>query len=147
MNDGHLSFNIIDHYIDILNYENPITRFLYPITQGLTKDSYVTNNLNFNPGLIKTYDNLFSDKHVEKSTYFFHENSKTTTVLENTNIICSFYIWMQNSQQYYERRYQKLQDALSDIGGIANLILIIAQCINYLIARYNMLVDTHEEYY
>ena len=144
LNDGHLSFNIIDHYIDILNYENPITRFLYPITQGLTKDSYVTNNLNFNPGLIKTYDNLFSDKHVEKSTYFFHENSKTTTVLENTNIICSFYIWMQNSQQYYERRYQKLQDALSDIGGIANLILIIAQCINYLIARYNMLVDTQE---
>ena len=51
---------------------------------------------------------------------------------------------MQNSQQYYERRYQKLQDALSDIGGIANLILIIAQCINYLIARYNMLVDTQE---
>ena len=144
LNDGHLSFNIIDHYIDILNYENPITRFLYPITQGLTKDSYVTNNLNFNPGLIKTYDNLFSDKPVEKSTYFFHENSKTTTVLENTNIICSFYIWMQNSQQYYERRYQKLQDALSDIGGIANLILIIAQCINYLIARYNMLVDTQE---
>ena len=144
LNDGHLSFNIIDHYIDILNYKNPITKFLYPITQGLTKDSYVTNNLNFNPGLIKTYDNLFSYKPVEKTTYLFHENSKTTTVLENTNIAGAFYIWVQNSQQYYERRYQKLQDALSDIGGIANLILIIAQCINHLIARYNMLVDTQE---
>jgi hypothetical protein len=144
LNDGHLSFNIIDHYIDILNYKNPITKYLYPITQGLTKDSYVTNNLNFNPGLIKTYDNLFSYKPVEKTTYLFHENSKTTTVFENTNIAGAFYIWVQNSQQYYERRYQKLQDALSDIGGIANLILIIAQCINYIIARYNMLFDTQE---
>ena len=66
------------------------------------------------------------------------------TISENANIIGAFYIWMQNSQQYYERRYQKLQDALSDIGGIANLILIIAQCINYIIARYNMLFDTQE---
>ena len=144
LSDGHLSFNIIDHYIDILNYKNPITKFLYSITNAITEDSYITNNLNFNPGLIKTYDNLFSDKPVEKTTYLFYQNSKTTTVLENTNIIGTFYIWVQNSQQYYERRYQKLQDALSDIGGIANLILIMAQCINYLIARYNMLVDTQE---
>ena len=144
LNDGHLSFNIIDHYIDILNYKNPITKFLYSITNAITEDSYITNNLNFNPGLIKTYDNLFSDKPDEKTTYLFYQNSKTTTVLENSNIIGTFYIWVQNSQQYYERRYQKLQDALSDIGGIANLILIMAQCINYLIARYNMLVDTQE---
>ena len=34
------------------------------------------------------------------------------TISENADIIGAFYIWMQNSQQYYERRYQKLQDAL-----------------------------------
>ena len=51
---------------------------------------------------------------------------------------------MQNSQQYYERHYQKILEVLSDIGGIANLILIIVQSINYLIARYNMLIDTQE---
>ena len=140
----YLSFNIIDQYVDILNYENPITKYLYSITNGIAQDSYVTNNLNFNPGLIKTYDNLFRDKPDEKKAYFFHQNSKSTTILENTNIIGAFFIWVQNSQQYYERRYQKLQDALSDIGGFANLILIIAQCINYLIARHNMLVDTQE---
>ena len=142
LNNSHLSFNIIDHYVDILNYKNPITKFLYSITNGLTHDSYTTNNLNFNPGIIKTYDNLFKYKPVEKTSYFFNQNEKTTTISENTNILCAFYIWMQNTQQYYERRYQKLQDALSDIGGIANLFLIIAQCINYLIARYNMLIDT-----
>ena len=144
LKSAYLSFNIIDQYVDILNYENPITSYLYSITNGIAKDSYVTNNLNFNPGLIKTYANFLSDKPDEKTAYFFHQNAKSMTISENANIIGAFYIWMQNSQQYYERRYQKLQDALSDIGGIANLILIIAQCINYIIARYNMLFDTQE---
>ena len=140
----YLSFTIIDQYVDILNYENPITSYLYSITNGIAKDSYVTNNLNFDPGLIRTYDNIFSDKPVEKTAYFFHQNSKSTTVSTNTKIIGAFYIWMQNSQQYYERRYKKLQDFLSDIGGIANLILVVAECINYFIARHNMLADTQE---
>ena len=140
----YLSFNIIDQYVDILNYENPITKYLYSITNGIAQDSYVTNNLNFNPGLIKTYDNLFSNKPNEKTAYFFHQNSKSTTILQNTNIIGAFYIWVQNSQQYYERHYQKILEVLSDIGGIANLILILVQSINYLIARYNMLIDTQE---
>ena len=144
LKSAYLSFNIIDQYVDILNYENPITSYLYSITNGIAKDSYVTNNLNFDPGLIRTYDNIFSDKPVEKTAYFFLQNSKSTTVSTNTKIIGAFYIWMQNSQQYYERRYKKLQDFLSDTGGIANLILVVAECINYIIARHNMLADTQE---
>ena len=139
-----LSFNIIDNYVDITNYTNPIKKYIYSITGGITQDSYSTNNLNFNPGLIISYDHLFRDKAEEKITYLFHQNSKSTTILENTNIISCFVIWIQNSQHYYQRRYQKLQNVLSNIGGIANLILIIAQCINYSIARFNMLTDTQD---
>ena len=140
--DIYLSFNIIDHYVDVLKKKNPISKFLYSITTRLTYDSYVIHNLNFNPGLVKSYDNLFNGKSIERAVYFFHENSKTTTYLEDTNILSVFFIWMQNTQLYYERRYQKLQDALSDIGGYCNIIMVIARCINYLIARFNMLIDT-----
>ena len=147
LNNAYLSFNVIDHNIDILNYENPITKFIYSITNGLTQDSYIINNLNFNPALLKSYDNsftVFNEKSIEQPTYFFHENSKTTTISEKTNILAAFFIWMQNSQQYYERRYQKLQDVFSEMGGFANLVILIARCINYLIARFNMLSDTQE---
>ena len=142
--NAYLSFNILDHNIDLLNYKNPITNFFYAVTNALSKDSYIINNLNYNPGLIRTIDSVFLESALEQSIYFFHENSKTTTILENTDILCAFYIWMQNSQQFYERRYKKLQDLLSEIGGFANLIMMIAYCINYLIARFNMLIDTKE---
>ena len=98
LKSAYLSFNIIDQYVDILNYENPITSYLYSITNGIAKDSYVTNNLNFNPGLIKTYANFLSDKPDEKTAYFFHQNAKSMTISENANIIGAFYIWMQNSR-------------------------------------------------
>ena len=123
----YLSFNILDHNVDILNYRKPIINFFYSITNGLTSNSYIVNNLNFNPALIKSYGNsidFLDDKPIEQTAYFF--------------------IWMQNSQEYYERHYKKLQELLSEIGGFANIVIVIAKCINYLIARFNMLFDTQE---
>ena len=145
--NAYLSFNILDHNVDILNYKKPIINFFYSITNGLTQDSYIVNNLNFNPALIKSYGNsvdFLNDKPIEQTAYSFHENSKTTTDLKNTNILGVFFIWMQNSQEYYERHYKKLQELLSEIGGFANIVIVIAKCINYLIARFNMLSDTQE---
>ena len=145
--NAYLSFNILDHNVDILNYKKPIINFFYSITNGLTPDSYIVNNLNFNPALIKSYGNsidFLNDKPIEQTAYSFHENSKTTTDLKNTNILGVFFIWMQNSQEYYERHYKKLQELLSEIGGFANIVIVIAKCINYLIARFNMLSDTQE---
>ena len=51
---------------------------------------------------------------------------------------------MQNVQQYYERHYKRLQDILSDIGGIGSIVLMAAEAINYLVVNYNILLDTEE---
>ena len=53
-------------------------------------------------------------------------------------------MWLQNSQQYYERRYPKIQDALPQIGGFGSVAIMIAKCINYLISRFTMLYDTQQ---
>ena len=98
LNEAYISFNIIGHYVDILNYSNPVTKFIYSITNPLFKDSYIINNLNFNPGKIKSYDNVFSDKTIEQTAYFFHENSRTTALAKNSNIIAIYFILMQNTQ-------------------------------------------------
>ena len=144
INNVFLSFTILDHYVDVLNYKDPITKFLYTITNGVNSFSYSINNLNFNPGLIKTFDNLFVDKIKEQTTYFFHENGQTSQPTNDTNLLGAFFIWLQNSQHYYERRYAKLQDALPGIGGFGSVIMMIAKCINYFVSRFTMLADTKQ---
>jgi hypothetical protein len=51
---------------------------------------------------------------------------------------------MQNTLQYYERNYDRLQDVLSDIGGINRLILTIAGTLNLLVNYFIILLDTEE---
>ena len=139
-----ISFTTIDHYVDILNYKNPIKKFLVTENSMINSDSYFTNYLNFHPGLVKSYDNLFYDNSVEQISYFFHQNSQILSMNDGSNILASFFIWLQNTQQYYERHYHKLMDAIPHIGGYASATMMIAKFINYLIFRFNLLFDTQE---
>ena len=139
-----LSFFIKDNYVDILNYKNPVSNFLFKVDNGINAHSFLLNNLNFYPGLIKSFDDLFNDNFVEQTTYFFYQNSKQTYLIQNTQYLGAFYIWLQNSQQYYERHYHKIRDAMAEMGGYANIIIMLAKFINYLISKFNMLRDTQE---
>ena len=139
-----ISFTTIDHYVDILNYKNPITKFLFNLNNVIKLDSYTTNNLNFYTGLVKSYDDLFFDKSVEQIAYFFHQNTQMTSISQDSKYLCAFYIWLQNTQQYYERRYHKLSEALPEIGGYSSAVMMISKFINYLIFRFRLLFDTQE---
>ena len=142
--DVFLFFTIVDHNFDILLYKNPISKFLFPVYCPVETDHYIINNLNFNPGLIINYDNIFYDAKEEQTTYFFEQNSQSISFDEGTKYLGGFFIWLQNSQQYFERHYYKIYNVLSEIGGYANMIIIIAEYINYIIARFNMLSDTND---
>ena len=137
-----LNFNILDHYVDILNYKNPISTFLYSVTSSVSSGSYLKNSLNFNPGLIKSYNNLISDQSEEQATYIFHENVQKTSSSQSVLSVFTFYL--QNSQQFYERHYKKLQDVFSEIGGFGSLTIMIARLINYIVSRFSMLYDTQQ---
>jgi len=139
-----ISFTIVDNYIDVLDYENPINKFLYSITSGISSDSYSTKNVNFVPTLIKSYQGLLTDNYVEEISYSFHQNSKSNTLSEKTKILGSFYYWIQNSQQYYERHYKKLTDVFSSIGGSGSATFMVAKLINSFITEFIILLDTQE---
>jgi hypothetical protein len=51
---------------------------------------------------------------------------------------------MQNTLQYYERNYKRLQDILSDIGGISSIVLTAAEIINAAVTGYIILLDTED---
>ena len=140
----YISFTIVDNYIDVLNNIKPINNFLYSITDSISSDSYSVNNINFNPTVLKSYQDLILDNYVEEHSYSFKENSKTTTKSENTKILNCFFFWIQNSQQYYERHYQKISEVLSNIGGYGSAIFLISKLINIIVNRYIIILDTHE---
>ena len=156
---------LIDHYSDVLNYKEPFTRYFYSIGNLFFPKSYTLNNMNFNPALIKTHNGFFFDNVIEEKSYLFSQNEKVTMDEEielkdeegkqvydengekkykSIGIVSSYYFWMQNRLQYYERNYQRVQDILSEIGGLSRTVFIVATIINSIISNYITLLDTEE---
>ena len=139
-----IQLQLIDHFADVFNYNEPFTKYLYKINSALFSETYSINHLNFNPAIIRTHKGILLEKVEEKHAYFFDQNEKITATTGNTGIYISFYFWMQNTMQYYERTYELLQDALSNVGGITRLILSVASIVNYIFSRYVILIDSDE---
>ena len=162
---SYVRFMLIDNYADVLNFKEPLTKYLYAVTNGVFPGTFTTNHLNFNPVLIKTDDGMFFEHIKEETSYFFSFNEKITStqdllltdsrgkpildengneVKKHTGIIIAFYFWMQNRLQFYQRNYKKFQDVLGDIGGLSSIVLTIATGINLLFTDFIVLLDTEE---
>jgi hypothetical protein len=141
-----LSLNFIDHYADVLNYNEPIKSYINSITDGLTLSSTLTlNNLNFNPNIIRTYNGIFFENLVQEKSYSFTQNEKMTVVRQGKKTgVAAFYFWMQNNMIYNERYYKKFQDLLSNIGGLGSFILLIGFIINSFFNPYIIILDTQD---
>ena len=105
-----LSLNFIDHYVDVLNYNEPIEPYINTITDGLTiSTTFTTNNLNFEPRLIRTHNGFLLDHLVEEKSYSFVQNEKVTINRQEKNVVAAFYFWMQNNMIYNERHYKNFK--------------------------------------
>ena len=147
------NFQIIDHYADMLNYEMPFTKYFYEVTSSITTGNFVIQHLNFNPANMITHNGYFFDNQVEEKAYFFTQNEKQTVSFTRAEMdegktingcLIGVYFWMQNTLQYYERTYDRIQDILSDIGGISSIVLTIAGMLNLLIHNFIVILDTED---
>ena len=162
---SYVRFILIDNYVDVLNYKNPLTKYLFAVTNGVFSGTFTTNHLNFNPAQVITDNGIFVENIKEEVSYIYSFNEKITSnqdllitddignpILDengkekykSTGIIIAFYFWMQNNLQLYQRKYQKFQDVLGDIGGLSSIILTIVSVINLLISDFIILLDTEE---
>ena len=137
-----LNFQIIDHYADMLNYDMPFTKYFYEVTSSMSTENFVIQHLNFNPATMLTHNGYFFDNQVEERSYFFIQNEKQTDTEDINGCVSGIYFWMQNTLQYYERTYDRIQDILSDIGGISSIVLTIAGILNLLIHNFIVILDT-----
>ena len=142
INIGSSHLYYIDHYIDIMNYENPTTKFFYNVETGLHISDYTVNHMNFNPTLVKTYDGLVFDKSIQELSYSFERNDVYTYPNGDSEIYMAYYFWLKNRENYYERNYKRIQDVISSIGGIYQVTIVIASILNHLYNKYIVLCDT-----
>ena len=105
---------------------------------------YGINHVNFNPAMMVTHNGIFFDNVIEEPSYFFTQNQQQSFSEHTFRALNGFYFWMQNTLQYYERNYKRLQDILSDIGGISSIVLTAAQVINSFCSGYIILLDTED---
>ncbi len=135
----HIFF--IDHYIDVTNYRYPLTNFYHKISNKIVLSSYTINHLNFSPLKLNTHTGIIMNSNSEIISFNFDLNEKLITKEENTGIYGSFYFWMQNQMNIYDRTYQKIQDVSASVSGIKILLTIIGYFINYLFAKITLIND------
>ena len=140
---GIAYFNFIDQYVYILNYNEVNKKYFFRIENKIDKDNYSVNNLNFNPSMIKTHNGYVFEKSVNELGYIYNRND-VFTYLKKGDIHMIYSLWMSNRMSYNERIYKKIQDVLSEVGGLVQTIMTIALFINNFINKYIILFDTEK---
>ena len=135
-------FYFINNYINILNYSNPNNQFFYRLESPLHKLQYSSNDININPSYIKTHYGLVLDRTKVLQSYIFDRNDVYISERKGKNLFMSYCFFLKNTNHYYERTYKRIQEVISNIGGINQAITIIAIYLNTLYNNYIVLSDT-----
>ena len=134
----YVSFKFLDYSIDHQNTENPGRVFLrsesLPVSSTIYKrNMYKYKNVNYtlDKGLI------FEEP---KTIQFFQVSSPRETVdLRQEGVIKGSFaqltVTMDNVFDAYFRSFQKAQQTLANVGGLTKGLLVIAMCINYVLAK------------
>ena len=146
VSDGHHAFhmNFINQDVDVLDYKEPNKKYIYNVENAIDKDNYSINHINLDPVLITTHDGIAYDKSREEMSYTFERNDEFTYNEPNTGIFCIYNLWLKNRMQCFDRTYKKIQDVISEIGGIAQAITYIAVFLNCLFNKYTAISNVEK---
>lgn len=102
--------------------------------------NYSIHHLNFNPALLKSHVGYIFNKEKDEYSYFYNRND-VFNYIRNGDIFMGFSFYLNNRINYYERSYLTIQDTLSKIGAILNIVLFIMTLINNYVNCFAILVD------
>jgi len=76
-----LNFYFVDNNVNILNYKNPLSKYINKIDNKIYQNQYPINNINFNPLTIKTNKGLLFDNIKREISYIFQRNDIFSHIL------------------------------------------------------------------
>ena len=139
--------NFADHYVYILDYKEPNKKYFYFLENTLSREKYSINHINLNPSSIVTNDGVIFGHIKEELSYKFDGNDALTESTNGNNIYMVYVFRMKDRMQSYKRIYKKIQDVISDIGGISQFITMLATYINLFYNNYKALSDSEKIIY
>ena len=139
---GALHFYFIDSFVDVLNYKQPNTKYFNRVENGIDKDNYSINNLNINPATIITNNGLFFENIQKENGYIYDRNDVFTYATEDHQIYMAYYLWLGNRMFFYQRIYKRIQDIVSQIGGITQAVIFTALYLNQFYNHFIIISDT-----
>ena len=138
--DKVIHMNFVDRYVDITKYKNPTGIYAFRLENKLDTENYSVNHMNFNPVLIKSNNGIVLDADEIELSYAY-ERTDVFTYRKKADIYMAYSFYLNNRLNYYERAYSTLQDVLSSIGGVLNIIIFIMTLINDFFNSYIVLHD------
>ena len=148
LNNGFINFYFIDQYIQNDNNSEHIKKYLNRIESKLSKNNYIINHLYFNPVFLLTQYNGIKNKIVVNYTFSLDRNDININNQNKENdIYIGYYLWLNKRMNFYTLEYMTFSEAISNIGGISNVIISVFYIINKIFNGYSMLSDSKELFF
>ena len=127
-----------DYDVNLDNYDKPNSSFWYSGEERLYNDFIAINKMTYSPSIITTDKGIIFNRN--KDVFFYeliNEDSSYIAKREiDESIYLNFNIKFNKGIKYYKRKYRKLQDIISQIGGFVNIIIGVA---HFIVRYYNEL--------
>ena len=136
---------ILNNYIDVGIYKNPVTSYFYAINMQLGLQTYTNNHINYNPAVINSHQDLFKDKTTKTNTIIFSRidaSFEEKIEGQTDTMIAAIFFWRSSKMIVYERKYDGLSNFLINIGGIYQVIMRIGTLIGTFFSGYAELIDS-----
>ena len=139
-----INLYFVNNYINVLNYDFPSSSFFNKIEEVMKNNKYVYDEININPALITSYNGIALYNKKEEMSYVFDRSVSSIVDNSGTNLYIAYTFLLRNTMMYYQRTYKKIQDIISSIGGISQVIYIAAMYLNRMYNKFIVLYDTEE---
>lgn len=121
--EKYFSIFYTDNMIDINNYEKPIQR-LYK-NKYFLMDGRISKKITFYFKKVDFFNDdgvIYSNDQTQNS--FLFGNFEVDYVSENSEWIANLLLYTSSETYVVKRRYQKIQEVIANLGGLANALVI-----------------------
>lgn len=138
LSQAYFSVFASDHAVYTNNYTSPYQAQVFNDFVAISQNSFTGLTLFISPiSVISDVGFLFSD--LKDDTRFGINNLKILYSFKpnESGMFLELGFQLTNFKSVYYRKYLKLQELMAQIGGVANLFMIISSALNYLPSIYN----------
>ena len=130
--DNYMSSRFLDVYvtrnsIDAFDYYTPYSRSLHIFYKRLSMQISKTISMYMMQSILETDDGFLLENKNQINSFFLGEIESDFTYKNQSDVsICLLEIYSSDFRNFITRKYQNIQDLLSQIGGLSNFFIFFA---------------------